>query len=78
MSNSLDLNGPQVQRIKSMAELIESLPDFVIFLVLQNLNITTRKFSVKPVSKEFVKDFANYLSSMQIAGEAIPLTILKE
>lgn len=78
MSNSLDLNGPQVQRIKSMAELIESLPDFVIFLVLQNLNITTRKFSVKPVSKEFVKDFANYLSSMQIAGGAIPLTILKE
>lgn len=78
MSNSLGLNGPQVQRIKSMAELIESLPDFVIFLVLQNLNITTRNFSVKPVSKEFVKDFANYLSSMQIAGGAIPLTILKE
>ena len=78
MSNSLDLNGPQVQRIKSMAQLIESLPDFVIFLVLQNLNITTRKLSVKPVSKEFVKDFANYLSSMQIAGGAIPLTILKE
>lgn len=78
MSNSLGLNGPQVQRIKSMAELIESLPHFVIFLVLQNLNITTRKLSVKPVSKEFVKDFANYLSSMQIAGGAIPLTILKE
>ena len=42
MSNFLDLNGPQVQRIKSMAELIESLPGFVIFLVLGISNKTLK------------------------------------
>ena len=45
--------------------------------IKRNYKITS-KFSFKPVSKEFVQDILNNLSSNKAAGGEIPLKILKE
>ena len=45
--------------------------------IKRNYKITS-KFSLKPVSEEFVKDMVNNLSSNKTVGGEIPLKILKE
>ena len=82
ITDSLDLFEWPLGSVDQIYDSVERIIDsFRFHPSIKNIKLNykiTGKFFFKPVSKEFVKDIVNDLSSNKAAGGEIPLKILKE